>query len=517
MLEVLPATDGVGPIGPAPVPVHPDDVDALLETLCDESRRGPVFVAGPAPSEDHAGWIETVSTLTRDVVGLCPVYILSPDARAPFADGISYPFAVGSGALRTYLPGVDPALEAQARLHRVLSAQTIAKDGAGAWAKRLGVRVRDVVTAQPIPPHVARASYVLDRLAAESVLVGTPARDMSVTPDRAPADASNMTVVEEREPDVIELSDDALATTIDLEVAATGAVDATTTEALAAPPSIIDRVSRMVRQLFGRKLDDDSLDQLERHATAGVLAEVEAAELIRAKDLEKQEADRLRLALEDEKLDHWETSERLLQLDTRLRALESRLYAEGRHEEVADSYLAETDDRPESLPAVLDRLGTPGQSLEDDDRLLHFVVFTGDREPVLDLDEQDPLGQWAGKVWDALLVLEDYGRVKSLEEFHGGVHLFCQRPPAGCHGWSANRHAPGESDSVSNRSNLRAYRTLPVPDTVDPTGKVYMEAHFKIAQSTSVSPRMHYHDDTARTGLIYVGYIGRHLPTGEGA
>jgi hypothetical protein len=40
-----------------------------------------------------------------------------------------------------------------------------------------------------------------------------------------------------------------------------------------------------------------------------------------------------------------------------------------------------------------------------------------------------------------------------------------------------------------------------------------MEAHFKIAKSATITPRMHYFDDTARSGQVYVGYIGRHLPS----
>jgi hypothetical protein len=40
-----------------------------------------------------------------------------------------------------------------------------------------------------------------------------------------------------------------------------------------------------------------------------------------------------------------------------------------------------------------------------------------------------------------------------------------------------------------------------------------MASHFKIAQSGMISPRLHYIDDTAKTGKVYVGYIGRHLPT----
>ena len=56
-------------------------------------------------------------------------------------------------------------------------------------------------------------------------------------------------------------------------------------------------------------------------------------------------------------------------------------------------------------------------------------------------------------------------------------------------------------------------RELPVPTYVSSTGSVFMGAHFKIAQSGLVSPRLHYYDATGIDGNVYVGYIGPHLPT----
>jgi hypothetical protein len=38
-----------------------------------------------------------------------------------------------------------------------------------------------------------------------------------------------------------------------------------------------------------------------------------------------------------------------------------------------------------------------------------------------------------------------------------------------------------------------------------------MPAHFKVSTNDSFAPRMHYFDDTDRSGRIYIGYIGRHL------
>ena len=62
-----------------------------------------------------------------------------------------------------------------------------------------------------------------------------------------------------------------------------------------------------------------------------------------------------------------------------------------------------------------------------------------------------------------------------------------------------------------NSPRLKSLRVLPVPAEVSPAEKAFMGAHFKIAKSGTVSPRMHYLDDSAHTGKVYVGYIGRHL------
>ncbi len=40
-----------------------------------------------------------------------------------------------------------------------------------------------------------------------------------------------------------------------------------------------------------------------------------------------------------------------------------------------------------------------------------------------------------------------------------------------------------------------------------------MKARGRVALVGLVSPRLHYHDDVSRSGAVYVGYIGRHLPT----
>ena len=83
----------------------------------------------------------------------------------------------------------------------------------------------------------------------------------------------------------------------------------------------------------------------------------------------------------------------------------------------------------------------------------------------------------------------------------------------GAPGYSAARHAYDESTDVKQNPKFSAKRLLPVPLVVDESGYMFMGAHFKVAQSGLVSPRLHYHDDVHRTGKIYVGHLGPHLPT----
>lgn len=52
-----------------------------------------------------------------------------------------------------------------------------------------------------------------------------------------------------------------------------------------------------------------------------------------------------------------------------------------------------------------------------------------------------------------------------------------------------------------------------MPLTVDEAGEVFMGAHFKIAKYKMISPRLHYYNDIRNSGMIYVGYVGRHLPS----
>jgi hypothetical protein len=157
---------------------------------------------------------------------------------------------------------------------------------------------------------------------------------------------------------------------------------------------------------------------------------------------------------------------------------------------------------PGSFAELLERL---------DEGALPGVVFTGEVKNVLELDEYDPLGTWASKAWDMLRVLDGYADARRAGVFTQGVHAYLSQTLPGRPSYSPGSHASQESESVQQSSKFSKLRTLPVPPEVDPDGLVFMGAHFKIARKGTISPRIYYYDSTAKTGEVFIGYIGRHL------
>ncbi|MGY0230576.1 hypothetical protein [Longispora urticae] len=161
------------------------------------------------------------------------------------------------------------------------------------------------------------------------------------------------------------------------------------------------------------------------------------------------------------------------------------------------------DEPPKSFDELLDRLDT-GE--------LPRVEFTGDRHRTLALEEQHEYSTWAVSAWDALRALADYARARATAGFSNNFYAWCREPPPGGLAITARKVAPTESDTVVNSSKFANHRMLPVPRSVHPAGRIFMGAHIRIGAAGAISPRLHFHDATATTGTIYIGYLGPHLP-----
>ncbi|MFD8531471.1 hypothetical protein ACFV0L_29030 [Streptosporangium canum] len=128
LLAAVDARDHWAELTPKPILIRPDRVEELLDILVDEERRLPVVVASPHSRVPFESWRVRVEGLTKLLPGLASLCILDPPAETQFNNAVGGPFGVRGGAIRTYLPGLDLALDGDATRHRVLSEPRIGAD-----------------------------------------------------------------------------------------------------------------------------------------------------------------------------------------------------------------------------------------------------------------------------------------------------------------------------------------------------------------------------------------------------
>jgi hypothetical protein len=141
-----------------------------------------------------------------------------------------------------------------------------------------------------------------------------------------------------------------------------------------------------------------------------------------------------------------------------------------------------------------------------------FVRFTGSDDPYQQLDNQPRMEVCVSRAWGALHGLSDYARLKKEGEFSGGLHEYMNTGIHSGHKIGPNALAMSEGEQVNVNPAFKASRTFPVPEEVGGDGEIFMEAHVKLVTGSNNSPRMHFFDNSGGDGLIYVGYIGKHLP-----
>jgi hypothetical protein len=529
ILQVTDARDGELVLDERPTIVTPDELDGLIEAICDPGRRGAALVAAPIPGVPLPPLIDHVAELTRECAGLAGMYVLDGDAAAELEESFGRLHSVPPGSIRTYLPGTDPASVVDARRHRLLLARTIVAQPAARLARMLGRVSRDRSMNLPLPPHVSRVDRLLAREEPAAVLKvlheGTDStRTIQLTGpgavgQRMAVGTESALPVEAEQPAVEAGQNESAATRVAAQATSASILVplAEVAAAPAAPDGVGGLLADLVREFTPEALSDEPasetsatlvgrLQHLLADARAALRAHRELSRRVTAlqDSLEEtqDERDQARTRLEDEQLDHAETHDELLRAKAEAERLRAALAMAGRVDQ-AWAPPAELPQPPGSFAELLDRL---------DDGAVPGIVFTGDAKHALELDDQDPIGTWAAKTWEILRVLDGYADAREKGEFSQGVHAYLSQTPPGRPGYSPRAHAARESDSVENSAKFRQPRMLPVPPEVCADGAVFMGAHFKIALKGLVSPRMHYYDGTAKTGKIYIGYIGKHLP-----
>ncbi|MET8540700.1 hypothetical protein ABZW03_08615 [Kitasatospora sp. NPDC004799] len=455
LLPLLDATDGPAAVHSAPRVITADEVDALIDELCDPERRLPTVVASVPVNLPLDRWVQdVVAPLCQQLPGLATAYVLDPAARTGFNVALEYHTVYG-GAVRTYLPEVDPASRQDSARHPVLARGRIEEDLRRA-AALLAREPRRLAAEQPLPPP----------LAAVPVLRVPPPQLRQAAEQLADRSADRS---EER--------------TAEQSVGSTAEQDVDRTAGPAAPHQGVE-LAALARE--------EQQDRVEQQARA-------------------DELERVRHTLRLERREHRERGQVRDGRDVR----EGRLHSGARG--LTGRHCVAPGGGPTvgPHPAVQspDHRGTPETFTELMGRLGEFplVTFTGDQKTALALDELQCAGAgWARLAWDGLTALQEYAEAAVRGAAGGDFKQWCERTPEGCRRFPPRKAVRGESRTVFSHTKWKRERMLPVPECVDSSRRAFMGAHLRIGGGRT-APRLHYLDDCSGSGRIYVGYIGLHL------
>lgn len=128
-----------------------------------------------------------------------------------------------------------------------------------------------------------------------------------------------------------------------------------------------------------------------------------------------------------------------------------------------------------------------------------------------DIDTCVEARSWGSSSWRAFRALHAYAKEQAGGKNLGSFWTWCQNskhPFA----WTATpkKLAMTESKTVNGNDKLRAKRMFTVDVRVDASGKVYMQAHIKIAEGGGLlAPRIYFiHSQESKT--VHIGYFGPH-------
>lgn len=178
-----------------PTVITSDMVDLLADDVCSVDRGGLFFVAGADRGTrlDDAH-MQRVTAWTRHTLGQAGTAVLTPDAGREFAEAVGHEHGVMPGTVRTFKPGVDPAVDGDARRHRFLARERLGGTTKDVIARLLGKAARDNAVTRALPDEVVEVLRRLSQLEDDHVLegFGGPSARAAPTP-RKPraADAGN--------------------------------------------------------------------------------------------------------------------------------------------------------------------------------------------------------------------------------------------------------------------------------------------------------------------------------------
>ncbi|PWH04952.1 hypothetical protein DEO23_15580 [Brachybacterium endophyticum] len=520
-LETVPAFDGAVPILPEPTMVRGDDVEDLFGHITDQERSLSLVIAAPIPDVGDELWRRAVDSITRETIGCASFFVLDQEAHRILNDHLGAAHSLPLGALRTFVPGVALDDRLDARRHRVLTTKTVVNGlvrtpATSGKSERLifDERTKRLVSVSPrlqllekeLPGDLSRATRLLQRQrlviteeppAADTVAPSSPVQRplsqlmpspaVAQEPVSAPEHASEKIV----EPSPVAVPEPR------------------------AP--LMDRLSALVRRVLGREtLDEQALQALserfERQEAVVRTAQETTDTLQSANEMLEDKVAELKGHLETERFERAVAESERQDAQRKTRQLEAWRAQRPDHYEFIERPADLWEADPVSVVNIVERLTDE----KDFEEVRKYVTLT-DWEKTLDraaeIDVIDRSSLYATAFWEYVLVLMDFAKEVDEHGFRGNVHNYLgagdrvvgrKCPQA--------RHRPNESESVQNNSRWRKERTFTVPTDLDPSGKLFMTAHFAPTNRDQNAPRLYYTigKKDGRTHA-YIGYIGTHL------
>lgn len=523
LLESIDVLDGHSELVDDTWIIRAAHLQEFLDVLGDPDRRAPVFVTAAAPGANLSKVRSWMSDRSRELAGLAHSYVLDAESNALLMRGLGPAMGVRPGTIRSFAPAPAAHDPADALRHKVIGAARLESTSVSAARALVGRIARFEAAAHAEPDALRDMRRAFDRKAVDdryrpsSVLRESPLRpraeqEPARVPDSRPRPPAEQATPGAHTPTSTPQSPPVSAASPAVEPkdgpasAASPVPQDSASPAhptVPAPPSTDQETARVQIDLLLSLMNSTTLDEavVEARTMRALLDEAaeEAQRILADRDRYADSAIELELAVDglERELSHEINRRRTAEQNTRLLTLyQEPAQADG--ERPVHPLDLEQPEQFSDIPAALPALE-------------QYIVFTGKPREVEELDEYDLNRIGAKRCWEGITALFDYARARAEGVHRGDLHTYLMTTPANYAGFPAGQYAGVESESTKGRREFEAQRRLPVPTHVHQSGSVVMWAHLKLKQIGRISPRLHFYDDVAGSGKVYIGYIGRHL------
>lgn len=561
VLEQIEVLDGNSELVDDTWVVAPQHLQEFVDVLGDPARNAPIFVTAARPGADLLRVQDWMAERSRELAGLAHSYVLDAESNAILMRQLGEPMGVKPGSIRSFAPRPRAHDADDALRHRVIGTFRLESLHPRAAAALVGRIARFEASSRPEAVELRDARRSFDRKALDdrfrrrtSITVALPARTLpeatpatpapldsgvltpktpslalpplppepAPIPEPVPVSPPSPATAPSPETSPADHTEEAgsLAEPVEVPPEESGRPDGAQDESPVEfdPPAPDETPAQSVPAAAETRVPPATLTLLEQFTaltgTSDLAEAIDAFQLMN--QLYEEAGERAREDLQererlaDEAAEHEQTA----------KALELELSSELSRRRTAEQNLrllhvynqpegpgTERELHPSELPAPELFSDLP----EAVRRLEAYVRFTGDPRRTAELDEYDHAGLGVKRCWEGIIALHDYARATVDSAHKGSFYDYLRATPDGFSTFPLSHYAATESESTMGKKEFALERTLKVPETVQPSGYVEMWAHLKLLKVGRISPRLHFHDDAAGTGKIYVGYIGRHL------